>query len=217
MARRVALPNGSIVSVAAGLAAEKAFTAITNGNPPSITSTAHGLADDDVVILDSGWSRISGKAVMVSDVDTNSFSADGLNTTDTTFYAPGSGGGTFQEVTGWIDISKVTGVQLTGGDQQWLTVGYLEEQDDFQVPINRDPLSLSLTVEDQPDALWVPVVEGYDALRTIGAIKITFPDKSVMLMAGYITITSMPTLERNQLMTRTISVAMQSVPVRYNA
>lgn len=217
MARRVALPNGSVVSVATGFAVETPFTAIANGIDPAVTYTGAALIDGDVVLLNSGWSRIDGKAVKIGDPASGTFDALGINTTDTDIYPAGSGIGTFQKVSGWMQVSKVTGVTLSGGEQQFLTVGYLENQDDFQVPINRDPLSLALTVEDQPTALWVPVVEGIDALRTVGAVKITFPDKSEILFAGYVTITSMPTLERNELMVRTISVSMQAVPVRYNA
>lgn len=217
MARRVALPNGSVVSVATGLAAEVAITAIANGVDPTVTYTGTTLTDGDVVLLNSGWSRIDGKAVKVDNAVAGEFDAMGINTTDTDFFPAGSGSGSFQKVNGWVQISKVTGVNLTGGDQQYLTVGYLELQDDFQVPINRDPLSLSFTVEDQPTALWVAPVEEIDARRAVGAVKITFPDKSEIIFAGYLTITSMPTIERNTLMERTISVSMQAVPVRYNA
>lgn len=217
MARRVALPNGSVVSVATGFAAEVAITAIANGINPTVTYTGAALTDGDVVLLNSGWSRIDGKAVKVDEAASGTFDAMGINTTDTDFFPAGSGTGSFQKVSSWVQVSKVTGVNLTGGDQQYLTVGYLELQDDFQVPINRDPLSLSFTVEDQPDALWVSSVEEIDAKREVGAVKITFPNKSEIIFAGYLTITSMPTIERNTLMERTISLSMQAVPVRYNS
>lgn len=48
-------------------------------------------------------------------------------------------------------------------------------------------------------------------------IRLKLPGGGQILMPGYVSITSTPTMERNQLMTRTISVGLSGRPTRYSA
>ncbi|MBC3456347.1 phage tail protein [Pseudomonas mosselii] len=217
MAARIPLPNGSVLEIASTLGTAVPFTALTNAKPPVASAVGHSIDADDILLISSGWALINDRAAKAANVTTDAFSLAGLDTTNTDRYTAGAGIGSVVPVSGWTQISKVTGFTVSGGEQQFLTVGYLENDDDLQFPTNRNPISVSVTVEDQPSALYVPVVEGYDDSKELTVIRLKLPGGGQILMPGYVSITSTPTMERNQLMTRTISVGLSGRPTRYSA
>lgn len=217
MAARIPLPNGSVLEIASTLGSAVPFTALTNAKPPVASAAGHSIDADDILLISSGWALINDRTAKAANVTTDAFSLAGLDTTNTDRYTAGAGVGSVVPVSGWTQISKVTGFTVSGGEQQFLTVGYLENDDDLQFPTNRNPISVSVTVEDQPTALYVPVVEGYDDSKELTVIRLKLPGGGQILMPGYVSITSTPTMERNQLMTRTISVGLSGRPTRYSA
>lgn len=217
MAARIPLPNGSVLEIASTLGTAVPFTALTNAKPPVASAAGHTIDADDILLISSGWALINDRTAKAANVTTDAFSLAGLDTTNTDRYTAGAGVGSVVPVSGWTQISKVTGFTVSGGEQQFLTVGYLENDDDLQFPTNRNPISVSVTVEDQPTALYVPVVEGYDDSKELTVIRLKLPGGGQILMPGYVSITSTPTMERNQLMTRTISVGQSGRPTRYSA
>lgn len=217
MATRIALPNGATMQLAVSFATAKLITAISNANPAVASATANGLTDGDIVLLESSWGKLDGRAVRVTGATTDAFSLENISTENVDFYTAGGGAGNFQEVSSWVEITKITGVSMTGGEQQFLTVGYLSDDDDRQFPTNRNPMSMALTVEDQPTAAYVPVAEGYTDNKTQTVLRLNLPNGDKILYPGFCTITDTPTLERNALMTRTVNFALSGRPVRYIA
>jgi len=211
------LPNGSILEIAATFSAAKAVTAITNANPAVATAAAHGLADGDVIVVASGWTRLNDKVARVADSDTGTFELEGINTTNTVVYTAGAGTGSVRSVSGWAQISQITGNTSSGGEQQFTTFGFLEESDDRQLPTTKSPISMSITVADDPDLPYVAVVEAADDDRAPRVLRLTLPNGSVIYYNAYVSITSTPTLDRNSIMTRTITLSLASRPTRYAA
>ena len=214
MAAKFPLPNGSVLEIASVLAAAVAFTALTNAAPPVASAAGHTIKNGDVLIVSSGWSLINDRAVRAASVAADKFSLAGLNTTNTDKYTAGAGLGSVIPVTNWAQISKVTAFTSSGGEQQYLTVGYLEDDDDRQFPTNRNPITLSITVEDQPAAAYVGLVEAYGDSKELTVVRLKLPNGDQILYPGYVSITTTPTMDRNSLMTRTISIALSGRPVR---
>lgn len=217
MAARFPLPNGSVLEIASVLAAAVTFTALTNAAPPVATAAGHNIKNGDVLVVSSGWSLINDRAVRAANVAADKFSLAGLNTTNADKYTAGAGVGSVIPVSNWAQISKVTAFTSSGGEQQYLTVGYLEDDDDRQFPTNRNPITLSITVEDQPAAAYVGLVEAYGDSKELTVVRLKLPNGDQILYPGYVSITTTPTMERNNLMTRTISIALSGRPVRYLA
>lgn len=217
MAAKFPLPNGSVLEIAAALGAAVAFTALTNAAPPVATAANHDIENGDILLVNSGWALIADRAVRVANVAADTFSLGGLSTTNADKFTPGAGLGSVLPVASWAQISKVTSFASSGGEQQYLTVGYLEDDDDRQFPTNRNPITLSITVEDQPSAAYVALVEAYGDSKELTVVRLKLPGGDQILYPGYVSITSTPTMERNQLMTRTISIALSGRPVRYMA
>lgn len=125
------LPNGAILEIATTLAAAKAVSAISNASPAVATAGAHGLKDGDVVVVRSGWTRLNDKAVRVTGSDTGTFKLEGIDTTKTTVYTAGAGTGSVRAVTAWAQISQITEVASTGGEQQFATTSRTGATNDY--------------------------------------------------------------------------------------
>lgn len=211
------LPNGSIFEIAATYSAPRAFTAITNAKPPEATSAAHGLEDGDVLVVKSGWTRLNDKVVRVIGSDTDSFELDGIDTTKTSVYTAGSGLGSVRAASGWAQISQITDNNSSGGEQQFATFGFLEESDDRQLPTTKSPITLSLTVADDDSLPYVAAVEAADDDREPRVLRLTLPNGATIYYNTYVSITPTPTLTRNNVMARVITLSLASRPTRYKA
>ncbi|KPA87068.1 Phage tail protein [Pseudomonas asplenii] len=211
------LPNGSIMEIAATISAAKTVTAISNAKPAVATAAAHGLAEGDIIVVSSGWTRLNDKVVRVADIQSGSFALEGIDTTKTTVYTPDAGAGSVREVTGWAQISQITEVASSGGEQQFATFGFLEEDEDRQLPTTKSPTSMTITVADDPLLPYVPLCETADEDRSPRVVRLTLPNGSAIYYNAYVSITSTPTLSRNNIMTRVITLSLASRPTRYQA
>ena len=216
MAARIALPNGATFQIATTFGPEGPITAVSNAKP-GVAEAANTLANGDFVLLQSSWGKLDGRASRVSAASADSFALENIDTTNENFYSPDGGQGSYVKVATWSEITKITGVSATGGEQQFLTTGYLAEDDDRQFPTNRNPMSMALTVEDQPTAPYVEVVEGFSDNKIQTVLRLNLPNGDKIIYPGYVSITETPTLERNALMTRTVTFSLSGRSTRYLA
>lgn len=83
-------------------------SAVTKASPGVATSTAHGLANGDIVVftVSGGMVELDGQAVRVANVAANTFELEGL---DTTSYSTWTAG-TAKEVTAFSTLSSAQNV-----------------------------------------------------------------------------------------------------------
>jgi len=213
----VKIPNGTTFEIAATLSLAKPFTAITNAKPAVLTAAAHGLADGDVIVIDSAWAKLNSRVARVIDSEIGEFAAEGVETTNVTGYPAGSGAGKVRAASGWTQISQITEPAANGGEQQFTTYGFLEDDDDRQLPTNKSASSMTLPVADDPDQAYVAIVEAADEDKEPRVIRANLPGGATIYYYAYVSITATPTLSRNNIMTRTITLSFASRSTRYKA
>ena len=209
-----ALPNGSTFDIASALATAKPATTITNATAPLVTSTSHGLVTGDYIVLTSGWSKVNNRVCRVTIGTANDFTLQGVDTTDVTKYPAGQGTGTWKKVTTWTPISQITEVAFSGGEQQFINFAFLEDADEKQMPTSKSAISMTLTVADDPALAYVPVVEAADVDLQPRPLKLNLVTGAVMAYNAVVSITATPTVTRDELMTRSITLSLQARPTR---
>lgn len=211
------LPNGSTFDFAATYGPAKVVTAISNAKPASVSSVGHGFAVGDIVVVESGWLKLSGRAFRVASQTTDAFVLEGLDTTSVTRYPTGASAGTVRKVLTWVQIAQITEVAFSGGEQQFYTFAFLEESDERQIPTSKSASSMTLTVADDPSQAFVPVVEAADEDGVTRVQRLNLINGDIILYNSITSFSSTPTLNRNELMTRTINLALQGRITRYAA
>lgn len=209
------LPDGAIVSLATTYGTAKTVSAITNANPGVATSTAHGFSNGDIVTMVSGWSNLNNRIERVSGSLTNSFNLEGLDTSSTTLYPAGSGTGTATAITAWQQISQIMSFETSGGDQQFTTFSFLEQNFETQIPTVFSAQSIKIGIADDPTLAGYIALKAAADARAVRALRLQLPDGSVLYYQGYVSFNETPTVTKGQVMQVTATFSLQSRPTRY--
>lgn len=136
-------PFGTQYYVSQTFASAKTISAATNANPTALTSTAHGYATNDEFLFTSGWELATNSVYKANVSDANTFTALGLNTTNTSSYAAGSGTGTTQKISTWLQIPQVLTISPQGGDPNFIDFKPIAALQGLRLPNGFSPMSLT--------------------------------------------------------------------------
>jgi hypothetical protein len=211
----VKLPNGSTFEHAATYATPLAVTATSNATEAVCTVAGATLVAGDIVLAASAWTALNNKVVRVKTATTTAITLESIDTTDTTVYPAGSGIGSLRKVLTWVQIPQVTDFASAGGEQNYTEVAFLEAQQGFQIPTDKSAASMTITVADDPTLPYVSVVNAADTARSIQAARLNLPGTDKIYYGVFTSISPQPTISRNNVMTKTVSLAQQATPTRY--
>ena len=211
------LPDGAIVSLATTMGTAKTVSALTNAATGVATSTAHGFTDGDLVIMSSGWSNLDNRIVRVDNSATNVFDIEGVDTSSVTLFPAGSGTGSATEITAFTQITQIMGFATSGGDPQFATYSFLEQNFETQIPTISSAQTITIDIADDPAlAGYIALKAASDARATRG-LKITMPDGSFILYYGYVSLNETPSVSKGAVMQVKATFSLLGRPVRYAA
>lgn len=209
-------PNGAKFSFATTMGAAVAISGISNANP-AIASAVVLPADGDIVILDSNWTDLAEQATIVANSGAGTFDLSKIDTTDEGVFEPGEGAGTYRIVDDFITISQVREVNMSGGDINTFSWGYVDDSSLRQRsrPTDSNPLVLQFTLDWDPDKAWATELEKASKKRMLTVLRERLPTGDVLLYSGYIGYQKTPSHTRNENMTVTATMTINSDPIRF--
>ena len=191
-------PEGSSQQFTQSFAAAKTITAMSNANPAVATSVAHGYATNDEILLTSGWEDATDSVYKITVLTADTFSIDGLDTTNTGFFPAGTGAGTAQKISGWTAIPQVLTISGSGGDARFTDVQLLAKRNSLKIPTGFNATSITLTLaHDAANANYKTMVAISRNLSKV-AFKQVISGGSVTYGYGYLSVSEMPKLNSNQ-------------------
>lgn len=194
-------PEGSSQQFSSTFASAKTVSAITNANPAVATSTAHGYATGDEILLTSGWEDATDTVYKVEVVDANSFKILGLDSSNTGFYPAGGGAGSAQKISGWTAIPQVLTISASGGDARFTDVAPLAKRNAVKIPTGFNATSVTLSLaHDASNANYQTMVGISRALSKV-AFKQVISGGAVTYGYGYLNVSEFPKLNNNQVNT----------------
>jgi len=209
------LPDGAIVSLATTYGTVLTVSGITNANPAVATSTAHSFVNGDIVTIVSGWSNLNNRVVRVSGITANTFNLEGIDTVSLTLYPAGSGGGTAQRISAFTQISQILDFSTSGGDQQFATFSFLEQNFETQIPTITSAQSITIGIADDPALAGYVALKVANDARAVRALRLVLPDNSLILYQGFVSFNETPTLTKGSVIAVSATFSLQSRPVRY--
>lgn len=211
------LPEGSSQQFSNTLAAAKTITAITNANPAVATCTAHGYTTGDEIMLSSGWEDATDSVYKIESVDANSFRILGLDSTNTSFFPAGSGGGSAQKLSAWTAIPQVLTISASGGDARFTDVNPLAKRNGIRIPTGFNATSVTLSLGfDATNANYKTMVGISRSLSKV-AFKQVLSGGSVQYGWGYLTVSEFPKLNNNQVNTVDAALTFLGRTMSYDA
>lgn len=191
MAANVRKWSGVAVAMQSALAAAKTISAITKASTAVVTATAHGYTNGDYVLLvTQGMYQLDGKVVRVAAVATDTFQAEGVDSTlFDTFVS-----GTAQKITFGTTLSSMTSVNASGGDFDFVDTTTIHQNVKTQIPGLANPLSYSFdNLWDMSDAAQLAMKAASDN-QGQRAFKFVFGTGGpIMVFSGYVGYAGAPT------------------------
>jgi hypothetical protein len=191
-------PEGSIQNFSQTFASAKTITALTNANPAVATSVAHGYNTGDEILLTSGWEDATDTVYRITVLTADTFSIQGLDTTNTSFYPAGTGTGTAQKISGWTSIPQVLTISGSGGDARFTDVQLLSKRNAIRVPTGFNATSITLTLAHDAGNANYQTMLGISRNLSKVAFKQVISGGAVTYGYGYLSVSEMPTLNSNQ-------------------
>ncbi|WP_343728522.1 phage tail protein [Duganella sp.] len=210
----VSLPNGILWAVATAYAAALNVTAASNASECALT-VANGLAAGDIVEYTSGWSRANARLFRVKSPTAGGLVLEGFDTSNTTQFPAGNGVGSIRKINTWTQIQQVMDATSSGGDPQYQTFSFLEDDYDRQIPTTTSAQSLAITIADDP------TLAGYQALKTVAQARVatglraSLPQGGFIYYNGIFAFDETPTMSKGNVMQVKSGCALQGRPVRY--
>jgi len=215
----ITLAVGTQVAIASTYGTAVNMTAITNSatsSTPAVATLAagHGVVVGDFLEITSGWTLLTGRIARVSVVSVNDVTLENIFTNDTTAYPAGTGTGTIRRITAWTTISQITsGIQISGGDQQFADVTTLQDRNQRQIPTRRSPVTATFPVYADETLSWVATVRAASTTATATACRMIYPNNSRTVFNGYWTLGDINTIQddtlRNQIVITFAATATQ--------
>lgn len=191
-------PEGSSLQFSQTFAGAKTITALSNASPAVATSVAHGYTSNDEILLTSGWEDATDTIYKVTVLTADTFSIQGLNTLNTSFFPIGSGTGTAQKLSGWTAIPQVLTVSGSGGDARFTDVELLARRNAIRVPTGFNATTLTMSLAHDPaQAGYITMLDISRSLSKVG-IKQVISGGAVTYGYGYMSVSEVPKLNSKQ-------------------
>lgn len=170
------------VAMQSALGASKTITAITKASPAVATSTAHGLANGDYVVLSAnGMWQVDTQTVRVANVTANTFELEGVDSTAFDTFTSGSA----QAITFGYTFSTMGDFSVSGGDFEMIDVTTIHDQTKKSIPGAASAVECSGNFNwDPSDSGQVQMKQASQA-RVQRAFRIAFSDGSKWVFTGY--------------------------------
>ena len=211
------LPEGSSQQFSNTLAAAKTITAITNANPAVATCTGHGYTTGDEIMLSSGWEDANDSVYKIESVDSNSFRILGLDSTNTSFFPAGSGGGSAQKLSAWTAIPQVLTISASGGDARFTDVTPLAKRNGIRIPTGFNATSVTLSLGFDATTPAYKTMVGISRSLSKVAFKQVLSGGSVQYGWGYLNVSEFPKLNNNQVNTVDAALTFLGRTMSYDA
>ena len=210
-----AFPEGSAFYFSSTFAATKTISALTNANPAVATATAHGYSSNDEILLSSGWEDATDAVYRVTVSDANTFSVNGLVTTDTNFFPSGSGTGTASKISGWVQIPQVLTINTSGGDPRFTTIQPLAKRNAINVPTGFNATSITLGLGHDPSNTNYQTMLSLSRSLTKVAFKMVLAGGGATYGYGYMNVGEAPTLNVGQANQVQAALTLIGRPISY--
>jgi len=212
--------SGIKMYMQSAIAAAKTITAMTNAAPGVFTSTAHGYANGDIVVLKTpGVNEINNGMFKIVNVAANTFNiadVDGATGIDTTLFGVFASG-TAEKLTLGTSVSGVAEFSPSGGEIKTISATTVHDLVDVDIVAGATALSYGLTMQwDPANAAQQAMIAAFRTRANRG-FKILWPDGAYALFYGTVGYTGAPGGGSQAITTSPAKVVMAGPVTNYAA
>ena len=187
--------SGLKLYMESAIAAAKTISGITKAAPGVISSTAHGFANGDNVLLEiQGMVELHGYLCKVVSTTTDTFQVADVNGTtgiDTTLFSTFTSG-TAKKVTLGISITGVQDFNFAGGEIKVEDTTTVNDTQDTQIVVGATAQSADMTMQWDPASSAQQAMIAAFKTRANKGFKVLWPDGAFTMWYGTVGYTGAP-------------------------
>lgn len=187
--------SGLQMFMESAIAAPTTITGVTLAAPGVFSSTAHGLLNNDIVLIEClGMLQVNGRLFKVVNKATDTFQIagpDGATGLDTSTYTAFTSG-TVKKVTLGTTITGCMDFNAAGGDIKTVDTTTVHDTQDTEVVVGATAQSYDMTVQWDPAAAAQQAMKAAFIARSNKGFKIKWPDGAYILFYGTVGYTGAP-------------------------
>lgn len=187
--------SGLKLFMESAIASAKTISGITKAAPGVVSSTAHGFANNDIVLLEvQGMVELNGRLFKVINTAADSFQLAGVDGTtgiDTTLYNTFSSG-VAKKVTLGTSITGVQEFNFSGGDIKTVDTTTVNDLVDTQIVVGAAAQAADLTMQWDPSSAAQQAMIAAFQTRANKGFKVMWPDGAFVLWYGTVGYTGAP-------------------------
>lgn len=180
-----------------------------------LTTVANTYAIGDFLEFTSGWSRANNRIFRVKAAASTSVTLEGFDTTSTTLFSAGAGAGSVRKISAWTPIIQVLTCTSSGGDPQYATYSFMDQDFETQIPSGTSAQSLAMEIADDPSLAHHAALKAAATTRALTGLRGVLPSGSILLYNGIAAFDETPSMTKGQIMAVKSGYALQGKPVRY--
>lgn len=208
--------RGALLYLGSAPGTAKAITAISNAATAVATLEAgHGVTVGEYVYIRSGWSLLDRRIARASAVASNDVTLEGIDTSDTAAYPPGTGVGTVQEFTWATQLSQITPtINSSGGDTKTQDGTFLEHLHDQVYPDGFNAAQWTVGFFSDASLAWLPAVRAAMLSQKERPFMFKALNNTRYIYSSYWSINESSGIENNS-MRGQITLLHQGIPTVY--
>jgi hypothetical protein len=138
-----------------------------------------------------------------------------FDTTSVTLFPAGGGVGSVRKISTWTPIAQVLTCTSSGGDTQFVTYQFSDQDNETQIPSGTSAQSLSMEIADDPTLPHHNALKAVARTKANTALRGTLGNGSILLYNSIVSFDETPSMTSKQIMSVKAGYALQGKPTRY--
>ncbi|CAH1387020.1 phage tail protein [Candidatus Nitrotoga sp. M5] len=215
----ITLSTGTTAAIASTYDSAATFTSASNASECVLSYVSDpGYIVGDILEVSSGWGLLNDRVVRVGAIagaGPYTVTLEDVDTSSTSDYPAGTGGGTTREITAWTGISQIKGISTSGGDQNFTDVSTIEDVTEREIPTTKSAVKVELEMYDDAALAHYAVVVAAADTSTKTAMRLAFKNGSFLYANAYWSIQKVPSITKNEPLMGKISASYAAEAIRY--
>lgn len=210
-------PEGTKVFYSNTFATAKNLTAVTNASPAVATCVGHAYVDLDPLLIKSGWEDANDCVFEADQLTADTFGITNLDSTATSWFPSGTGVGTAQKVSDWVEVPQILDISPNGGGIKYGTVSPLGARNDKKQPIGFEAQGVDLKIGYDATNATIKAMQAITRVFGKVAFKLVIPGGGRIYGYGNLACGEFPEMSKGNAIQLAVGIGFDGRAISYGA
>lgn len=210
-------PEGTKVFYSNTFATAKNLTAVSNASPAVATCVGHAYVDLDPLLIMSGWEDANDSVFEADQLTADTFGITGLDSSSTSWFPAGTGVGTAQRVSNWVEVPQILDISPNGGGVKYGTVSPLGARNDKKQPIGFEAQGVDLKIGYDATNATIKAMQAITRVFGKVALKLVIPGGGRIYGYGNMACGEFPEMSKGNAIQLSVGIGFDGRAISYGS